>query len=250
VATFRHIFHQLSEVPDLASPWETPQWVSHINRYAEKLTHVTFADKARELARSVRYGNGLPRTMTPLKGLIRQNGRGPILDIGGGFGDNFIVLRKYLGDTPYTVVDGAESRRLGRQILGDRVAFQADMPVEGKYGLSIVIGTLQYILDSSSFISALSKLSSEAVYVSRSPLRKNGDDFYSIQEITPGYEMDSAGESAVLIRSVENLVKDFSRAGFELADSTEIMSYRDQMMSLPEEYRDCAYFNMTFKRRT
>lgn len=248
MATFSHIFHEVSETPDLPSPWETPQWVSHMDRYAEKLSRVTVAGRVRELARTVRYGNALPRTMSPLKALVRRNGGAPILDVGGGFGDNFIVLRKHLGETPYTVVDGAESCRIGRRVLGDRVRFETDMPANGQYGLSILIGTLQYILNSTAFISALSKLSSDTIFVSRSPLRKSGDDFYSVQEITPEHGLDSAGECVVRIRSVQNVVDDFSRTGFELVESKEVMSYRDEMSSLPEEYRDCSYFNMTFRK--
>ncbi len=248
LATFNRIFRELSEVPNLPSPWETPQWVSHMNRYADKLGHVTVADRGRELARAVRYGNGLPRTMTPLKALIRRNRGAPILDIGGGFGDNFIILRKYLGETPYTVVDGAESCRVGRHLLGDRVRFRTDMPADGQYGLSILIGTLQYILDSKPFISSLSRLTDDTIFVSRSPLRKTGDDFYSIQEITPDFGSNSAGECMVRIRSVKNVVDDFAQAGFGLVENREVLSYKKQMSSLPEEYRDCSYFNMTFRK--
>ncbi|MBO9697424.1 MAG: hypothetical protein J7499_14610 [Sphingopyxis sp.] len=248
LAAFNHIFHDLSEAPDLPSPWETPQWVSYINYYAGKLSRVTMADRARELARVIRFGNGLPRTMSPLKELVQRNHGAPILDVGGGFGDNFILLRKLLGDTPYTVVDGAESCRIGMQLLGDRVRFQTDMPTEGQYGLSILIGTLQYILDSTPFISALSGLSSDTIFVSRSPLRRTGDDFYSVQEIKAHGQADSAGKCVVRIRGVANLVGDFARGGFDLVEMKEVLSYRDQMSALPEEYRDCAYFNMTFRK--
>ncbi|QCB54727.1 hypothetical protein E5675_09960 [Sphingopyxis sp. PAMC25046] len=248
MATFNHIFRKASEVPDLPSPWESPQWVSHMNRYADRLSHPTVADRVRELARIARYGNGLPRTMSPLRALLRRNGGAPILDVGGGFGDNFILLRKHLGETPYTVVDGAESCRVGRRVLGDRVCFQTDLPTEGQYGLSILIGTLQYILDSKSFISALSRLSGDTIFVSRSPLRKAGDDFYSIQDITPEQGASSAGECVVRVRNVENMADDFAQAGFELIESKEVMSYKEQMSSLPEEYRDCSYFNMTFRK--
>src|SRR3546814_10643671 len=42
--------------------------------------------------------------------------------------------------------------------------------------------TLFRSLDSKSFISALSRLSGDTIFVSRSPLRKAGDDFYSRSE--------------------------------------------------------------------
>src|SRR3546814_9761167 len=32
------------------------------------------------------------------------------------------------------------------------------------------------------------------------------------------------------------------------SESKEVMSYKEQMSSLPEEYRDCSYFNMTFRK--
>lgn len=248
MANFRNIYREASEAPDLPSPWEAPQWVSHMNRYADTLSRPTVAERVRELARTVRYGNPLPRTMSPLRELVKRNNGAPILDVGGGFGDNFIILRKYLGETPYTVVDGAESCRLGKRMLGDRVQFQTDLPTDGQYGLSILIGTLQYILDSKPFISALARLSADAIFVSRSPLRKAGDDFYSIQDITPEQGSGSAGECVVRIRNVENVVDDFAGAGFELVESKEVMSYGEQMASLPEEYRNCSYFNMTFQR--
>src|SRR3546814_6978458 len=97
---------------DTLFPYTTLFRSSHLDRYADKLNHATVADRVRELARIARYGNGLPRTMSPLKALLRRNGSAPILDVGGGFGDNFIVLRKHLGETPYTIVDGAESCRV------------------------------------------------------------------------------------------------------------------------------------------
>lgn len=248
MANFRNIYREASEAPDLPSPWEAPQWVSHMNRYAGKLSRPTVAERVRGLARTVRYGNSLPRTMSPLRDLVKRNNGAPILDVGGGFGDNFIILRNHLGETPYTVVDGAESCRLGKRMLGDRVHFQTDLPTHGQYGLSILIGTLQYILDSKPFISALARLSADTIFVSRSPLRKAGDDFYSIQDITPEQGSGSAGECVVRIRNVENVTDDFAQAGFELVESKEVMSYGEQMASLPEEYRNCSYFNMTFKR--
>lgn len=248
MATFHLVFLDLSDVPDFASPWESPQWISYIHRHAEKLSRPTVVDRAREMARLLRYGNSLPRTMSPLKALIHRNSGAPILDVGGGFGDNFITLRKLLGKTPYTVVDGDKSCQLGRQLLGDRVHFQTDLPADGHYGLSIVIGTLQYVLDSSPFISKLSELSSDTIFISRSPLRKTGDDFYTVQEIAPKLDTASAGECVVRIRSVDNVVRDFADAGFGLVECREVMSYKSQMSSLPDQYSDCFYFNMTFKR--
>src|SRR3546814_6338085 len=61
--------------------------------------------------------------------------------------------------------------------------------------------TLFRSLDSKSFISALSRLSGDTIFVSRSPLRKAGDDFYSIQDITPEQGASSAGECVVRIRN-------------------------------------------------
>src|SRR3546814_19729472 len=71
--------------------------------------------------------------------------------------------------------------------------------------------TLFRSLDSKSFISALSRLSGDTIFVSRSPLRKAGDDFYSIQDITPEQGASSAGECVVRIRNVENVADDFAQ---------------------------------------
>src|SRR3546814_9497098 len=86
--------------------------------------------------------------------------------------------------------------------------------------------TLFRSLDSKSFISALSRLSGDTIFVSRSPLRKAGDDFYSIQDITPEQGASSAGECIVRIRNVGNVADDFAQAGFELVERKDRKSTR------------------------
>src|SRR3546814_12160131 len=84
--------------------------------------------------------------------------------------------------------------------------------------------TLFRSLDSKSFISALSRLSGDTIFVSRSPLRQAGDDFYSIQAITPEQGACSAAECLLRIRNVETVAADFAPAGFSLVDRHVVLS--------------------------
>src|SRR3546814_15714030 len=62
LATFKHIFREASEAPDLPSPWESPQWGSHLDRYEDTLSHSPLADRVRTLARFARYGQRVPNS--------------------------------------------------------------------------------------------------------------------------------------------------------------------------------------------
>jgi putative methyltransferase (TIGR04325 family) len=247
------------EAWDLADPFATPGWISHCRAYAESIRTPPRRSWLRAIAR--RY---LGRTDTPrhlrspqaiARRLIRERGAVRILDVGGGAGDNFILLTRSLPDAiarriDHVVVDNAPSIALGRAIFAGRDVrprFSMSIPAE-KFDLVLAISTLQYVREWRGMCAALRASSSEHVYVARSPLTLGTPTFFTVQSVCPAMgEMAhrQVGLAPVVVINKAELDAAMRQDGWKLSHEALLTDLSAHFARLSEPYRrGIAYVDM------
>lgn len=181
-----------------------------------------------------------------------------VLDVGGGYGDNFLPIAQALGRAGnllrFDVVDNERSRKLGDEIFAGRQirpAFQSAIP-DSPYDLVIVVGTLHYIEDWRGFIATLGRATPDAIYISRTPLRMNGESFITVQSVCPQsgqFAGRKVGEACVNVIGWRNLEDAMHAAGYELEVKSHNSDYSAQMGRLPESHQNVAYIDTLWRRK-
>ena len=140
-----------------------------------------------------------------------------MIDLGGGYGDNFYNFRRFnetkLKNIKYFVVD--KERKL-LKIGQDRfqnlksVFFQSSFPKK-PITILLLVGTLQYIKNFEKIITKINFEKRSYIYLSRTLFTNFKKNFFSIQRIRGGGNI----EQLVIINSLESFIKSMSRYGFK-----------------------------------
>lgn len=179
-----------------------------------------------------------------------------VLDIGGGYGDNYHLLKKELsvqaGQLSFTVVDNQGSCSLGEQLFSssDEVSFRDTMP-ENYYDLILIIGTLQYIRDWREFLSELARRKPKFVFVARTPIRVFGPSFLTMQSVCPAFGFEAltkVGEANVSVVSAEELQELMLLNGYLLKEKRFNSDYSKQFARLPKHYQNVVYIDWLWER--
>ena len=178
-----------------------------------------------------------------------------ILDVGGGFGDNFFYIEKLLGPlserVSYLVVDNQRQCDLGKEVFGRRnknISFATEIP-KNSFDLIVVIGTLQYIEDWRAFVRDITQKSTNAVFISRTPLNKASPTFITVQSICPALgssALRKIGESNVNVINEDELNLVFEENGFLVEKSLFVQDYSENFKRLPIGYTDIQYVDKVF----
>lgn len=238
-------------------------WIDHCRVSSAAIAEPSSLRKMlRTLFRRLVRGGDVPKHLAlPLAESKRATDAGrpfSILDVGGGYGDNFLPVAEALGRSGnllrFDVVDNERSRNLGEEVFAGRQirpAFHDSIPA-GFYNLVIVIGTLHYIEDWRGFITTLGLAAPEAIYISRTPLRMDGDSFITVQSICPQAGESAGrkvGEACVNIVGWRDLEDAMRTAGYGLAVKSHNTNYSAQMGRLPESHRNIAYVDTLWRRQ-
>lgn len=123
-----------------------------------------------------------------IRATIKAKGTCSVLDIGGGWGDNYLLIgrallneRKHLH---YTVVDNERLSKLGAELYSARsqpIAFSEGIPTIARFDFILLCGTLQYIDDWKSFL-PLCKQAADTIYLARTTIT-DGKGFYTDQTV-------------------------------------------------------------------
>lgn len=190
-----------------------------------------------------------------IKELLEKKETVSIVDIGGGFGDNYFFIRSELGSLcsriNYLVVDNKVQCDLGVDLWEDvNIKFTTELP-EQKSDLILIIGTLQYIENWESFISIIANLANNLIYVSRTPINVGGPSFVSVQSICPEFGESAQlkiGESNVNVINSQALDLAFKENGFLLKDSVDICDYTENFKRLSGYFGEIRYIDKYFIR--
>ncbi len=237
--------------------FETPGWISHCKASAEHLFHQkwTWFDY-RQWARLLLYGHyGMQRHLYPLKNIISKKIKKEIkiLDIGGGFGDNYKILSDAIEfndlNVHYTIIDNNLSCELGRNIFPD-MRFLTEIPEE-EFDVAMIIGTLQYISEWKNFLNDLSKKVG-CIYIARTPIRNDRDTFYTQQAVCPALgesALVKVGLADVTVISKIDIMTEFEAMGWALKYWKQHADYSRELKRLPSKYQNVSYYNMAWVRR-
>lgn len=126
------------------------------------------------LGEAVDFSLGQRNAVLPVvvASLRRANGAARILDIGGGLGTGFTVLRaglmRQMHGISYDILEIPEVCRLGENLSGsDELRFVRDFPGEvGSYDIVYLASTLQYIDDWRGFLTRIIELEPKYILLS------------------------------------------------------------------------------------
>jgi putative methyltransferase (TIGR04325 family) len=239
LAQFQHSARWL----DLPDAFATPGWIDHCAALAVDMQRPR---PLRAIYRAAVRGGDFPSYLTmPYRRL--QSGSS-VLDIGGGFGDNFLPIAKSLPHLDWCVVDNERSAELGRSVAPD--ARFADTIPDQRFDLALLIGSLQYVQDWRDLLGAIAAHGRPAIYMARTPLRQSGDSFTAVQSIVPAmghWAGKQIGRASLNVIGVEALNDAMRGLGYRLAQSRFRCDYSKPFSAFLARYRNVAYIDMMWE---
>jgi putative methyltransferase (TIGR04325 family) len=207
-------------------------------------------------------GSACPQYLLPVAAMIHdvylRRKRVTVLDVGGGFGDNFFELlrvlkRDVIGALEYRVLDNERSCALGRDLYASyrvKPTFFTDYQVPPKGNdIVLLVGTLQYIADWHTAIPSIAAVAARYLYVARTPIAA-GDSFTAMQLVCPSYGRMAGrrlGATPVKVANMRELraaIPGGWTSMFEFMD----LDYSTQFARLPPSHRNVAYVNLGWQR--
>ena len=175
-----------------------------------------------------------------------------VLDVGGGFGDNFYGLETALGDSSrikYFVVDDPKQAAFGREVMGDRpIVFQSQIELSIRYQVATLVSTLQYVEDWKSLLYTISQVTEKHLYICRTPLQNSNPDFCLMQSIAFQPEFEEIGKENLWVLNEKGLLDYLSTLGWRLSSKSEISDYSANLWNLPKEFQEVYYANLLFEK--
>ena len=254
-------------------PWQSEGWQKSCEHYARKLglgagyepawRSFLRGPTASRLLKWVAFGHpNFPRHLTDIKSLLATAttaGSVRVLDVGGGFGDNYCLLGYVLTERQmalidYHVVDNELSIDLGRRLYhGQQRAptFHSSIPATAEFDVTLLVGTLHYIGDWRSALDAVRRRTRRHVVITRSPISPSRS-FFTTQTICPPLgplHGRKAGTCAVTVISEGDLIAHMVEgARWVVTTRRLLLDYSDNFRRLPESHRPVAYVTFVFGR--
>jgi putative methyltransferase (TIGR04325 family) len=237
-------------------PFSTDGWISHCQAMIQSWSPPVPRAKTlvrRLLGRRIPVPRHLQLVVERIEALVKSRGTARVVDVGGGFGDNYHSISQSLGRLArrvrYTVVDNEVQCRLGRSLYGrGGVEFVADVPTM-PFDIAIVVGVLQLIPDWKNLVSVLCGVIEDSIFVSRTPLNLGGRTFVTVQSICPllgSHALRKLGESNAWVINESELDDQFRAQGFRLEKSVFNLDYSSHCARLPEGHRHVVYIDKQF----
>lgn len=206
-------------------PFATEGWISHCRALIHQwnspppLLKIKLAIKA-VIKKTLQIPVNKSPIVEHIKQLLANQNKISILDVGGGFGDNFYHIEKALGSlskrVDYIVVDNETQCSFGKKFYrksGKNISFTTVIPRRA-FDCVIVIGTIQYIENWREFVSELAKKSTGSIFISRTPLNVSGPTFVTVQSICPAFgssALTKIGESNLNVINETELDETFKK---------------------------------------
>jgi len=167
-----------------------------------------------------------------------------ILDIGGGWGDNYfgmLLNGVYPSKGNYYVLDNEKQAGLGKKIFGEEdVRFVSDTP-KRNFGLVLLIGTLQYIEDWASIFATLSQVNCKVCYIDRTPFVSTVPTFCVVQSIKPSTLAYKVGEENLHVINFDEFVSVCNDFGWSVKLVSSKVNYGNNFTRLPASHQNVFY---------
>lgn len=239
----------------LADP-RAPRWKLAISNSLRALRSPAFG------VQLLATGGTLNRHLLPVALMIRdvqmRAGRARVLDVGGGYGDNFFKLlplldRQSIGALEYFVVDNARSRELGNRLFASYAVrpryLSAPTDLHSETDIVLMIGTLHYIPDWSAALTSLADRAKHYLYIARTPIT-SGERFVTVQLVCPtlgrmaGRNLGSTAVNVLDLHTLNASMPPGWNSMFEFRD----VDCTAHFARLPAPNRDAAYLNLAWRR--
>lgn len=240
--------------------FSTEGWVDHcreliqiLNKSSKKLEFKKIIKKLLLMPNNPDY---LELSIQAIKRYLKAKDAVEVLDVGGGFGDNYHYIKCALGAdisrVNFAVVDNKVQCELGRDLYRENpcITFQEEIPNQ-HFDVTLLIGTLQYIKNWKLCLEKLCSLTS-SLMISRTPLKKSGNTFVSIQSICPSLgskKLKKIGEANVSIISENELDEIIALHNFRLKSSIKNVDYSSNFSRLPLNFNgDIFYIDKEYEK--
>lgn len=272
---FTGIYPEGLEKRDFEDPFNTAEWLETCRHSARVLgiAESNFLANSSRIAKALFYlrspklaarhlvaGSACPAYLLPAAQMLRdvylRSGRVSVLDVGGGYGDNFFHLlhvlpRDVVSALSYDVLDNEPSCELGRRLFSSyavKPEFTADFASITKiYDIVVVVGTLQYLTDWRQFLSTIEQRGQGYLYVARSPIALRTKSFTTTQLICPGNGPHAGrllGPTQINVVGLADLRETMAVTSWRASFAFMAKDYSVQFERLPQPWRDVRYFNM------
>lgn len=175
-----------------------------------------------------------------------------VIDVGGGFGDNFYSMLSALDDInklQYFVVDDLEQANFGKKVLADfPVFFSNEIDCSRKYSICNLVSTLQYIEDWRELLDVLSNVIEKYIYICRTPLQNSMNQYCLLQNISFSPDYIDIGKENLWVLNEEEVTNYLYKRGWVLNSKKNVSNYSDNLCNLPEIYRDVYYAELLFMK--
>lgn len=238
------------------SGFESDEWLQHCENYYNQIIKNNFI---KELYFKLpdyllRYLPNMPKR-SMLDGLMREHGtRGSIiLDIGGGWGDNYLKFKQrgaHFAKGKFFVLDNAKQKSLGEKLLRSEAINFVDSFQSIDFDVTLLIGTLQYIEDWKGLLTSLTKTKCQEIIISRTPWALSEVDCCAVQSIVPhtiGYKV---GEENLNVLSFENFIKYVNKLGWHVEKIGDQKDYSANFSRFPERLQNVIYQELLLVRDT
>ena len=170
-----------------------------------------------QYSKSISKSGYLEKFNFAINSLYKEKNEIVILDIGGGYGDNFYKFSRFneskLKKIKYYIVDQDKKLlKIGKKFFADRgnIKFSQKLPAV-KINIVLMVGTLQCINDFSKIMSLINSERLSFIYFSRTIFNDSNYDFYSKQKILA----EKGIEQSIKIRSLKKFLKLMKKNGFK-----------------------------------
>ena len=224
------------------NPFASEGWISHchemINNWNRQISFET--------------PSHLNLIVEHIKKLLQTKYSLSVLDIGGGFGDNFFYIEKALGSLckriNYLVVDNQTQCDFGINYYKDKnsnISFATEL-ANFNFDISIIIGTIQYIENWKHTIIEIAEITTGSIFIGRTPINIEAPTFVTVQSICPAFgsqALTKIGESNLFVINDSELNLTLNRSGFLVKKSIFAEDYSANFRRLPVNLQKIHYIN-------
>jgi len=167
-----------------------------------------------------------------------------VLDIGGGWGDNYYQLKLdgvNVQPGTYFVLDSEKQAAFGKTIFSEaELGFLNDIP-KAHFDIVLLISTLQYIEDWKSLFSTFDKLGNKYVYIARTPFLDGAPSFCVVQSMSPSTVTHKIGEENLHIISLAEFEAVCATHNWRVKKVSRRQNYAKHFARMPEDRRNVFY---------
>ena len=203
-----------------------------------------------EFTKNISKSGHMDQLNFTVKSLNKLKRKITILDIGGGYGDNYFKFRRFnqskLKKIEYIILEQNKSLiSLGKNFFskGDKVFFFDKLPKK-KISILVMIGTIQYL---ENFFDILSKVNFEShsyIYFSRSIFSSFLSDYFSVQKISS----HEVVEQSIKIHSLDLFEEKMKNKNFNIVFKRK-NEYLNKYFKNLKTKKNINYFDILFLRK-